>query len=214
MLSSVGVFATFRYTSGTAYTKCPAETGTRASSPATSAPASSRALFGARLPASSSWTCKFTKGFGLGGLDITGYLDARNVLNFKNILNVFAGPTTCVNNARERASRTSPPTARASRTKRAQRDALLADGAIDLRFGGARSAAGCGNWVSTRATILTAPNCVYLIRAEERYGNGDHIFTIAEQRRPQMRCTTTGARAFTTLPMPPGRCASGIEVNF
>ncbi len=27
----------------------------------------------------------------------------------------------------------------------------------------------------------SVPNCVYLIRAEERYGNGDHIYTLAEQ---------------------------------
>ena len=28
-----------------------------------------------------------------------------------------------------------------------------------------------------------APNCVYLIRAEERFGDGDHVFTVDEQRR-------------------------------
>ena len=26
-----------------------------------------------------------------------------------------------------------------------------------------------------------AANCVYLIRAEERYGNGDHVYTVDEQ---------------------------------
>ena len=33
---------------------------------------------------------KFTKGFSLGKLDLTGYLDVRNLLNFKNVLQVFA----------------------------------------------------------------------------------------------------------------------------
>jgi hypothetical protein len=26
-----------------------------------------------------------------------------------------------------------------------------------------------------------AANCLYLIRAEERFGNGDHVFTVEEQ---------------------------------
>ena len=28
-----------------------------------------------------------------------------------------------------------------------------------------------------------APNCVYLIRAEERFGDGDGIFSVSEQQR-------------------------------
>ena len=38
----------------------------------------------------------------------------------------------------------------------------------------------CAAWVSSRNDPAAA-NCMYLIRAEQRYGNGDHLFTIDEQ---------------------------------
>ena len=43
-----------------------------------------------RLPAFKELNARLTKGFGLGGLDLTGYLDVRNLLNFRNVLQVFA----------------------------------------------------------------------------------------------------------------------------
>ena len=43
-----------------------------------------------RLPAFKELNARLTKGFGLGGLDLTGYLDVRNVFNFRNVLKVFA----------------------------------------------------------------------------------------------------------------------------
>ena len=38
----------------------------------------------------------------------------------------------------------------------------------------------CATWVSSRNDPAAA-NCLYLIRAEQRYGDGDHIFTVDEQ---------------------------------
>ena len=43
-----------------------------------------------RLPAFKELNARFTKGFALGGLDLTGYLDVRNLLNFRNVLQVLA----------------------------------------------------------------------------------------------------------------------------
>ena len=43
-----------------------------------------------RLPAFKELNARLTKGFALGGLDLTGYLDVRNLLNFRNVLQVFA----------------------------------------------------------------------------------------------------------------------------
>ena len=76
---------------------------------------------------------------------------------------------------------------------------------MDLRFGGA-VASGCGNWVDAQFTP-TAPNCVYLIRAEERYGNGDHIFTIAEQLAASTASYDDRAGHSTPLPIRPGGSA-------
>ena len=54
-------------------------------------------LNGSRLPAFRTLNLRLTKGFGIGGLDLTAYLDARNVLNFRNIIQVFTQTDDIVN---------------------------------------------------------------------------------------------------------------------
>jgi outer membrane receptor for ferrienterochelin and colicin len=210
ILSSVGVTGLFRYSSGTAYTKCPAETGNEG---VISGQVCSRLFegdfFGARRPAYKQFDLKLTKGFALGGLDITGYLEARNLFNFKNILNVFA-VTNDVVNGTERVEQNSADSAGFA-DEAIQNGVQLTDGSMDLRFGGA-VASGCGNWVNTQGTPTT-PNCVYLIRAEERYGNGDHIFTLAEQLAASDASYDLG-RGINTFTDSPRRLRLGIEVNF
>jgi hypothetical protein len=58
-----------------------------------------------------------------------------------------------------------------------------------------------------------APNCVYLIRAEERWGNGDHLFTEDEQRAASdaLYNTIRGTQNFTGEPR---RMRVGFELNF
>ena len=51
------------------------------------------------------------------------------------------------------------------------------DGAIDARRRPTRTAR---RWVSSKNRPAAA-NCMYLIRAEQRFGNGDDVFTIDEQ---------------------------------
>ncbi|MEP7325203.1 MAG: hypothetical protein ABI836_04570, partial [Gemmatimonadota bacterium] len=82
---------------------------------------------------------------------------------------------------------------------------------IDLQFGGA-VASGCGNWVNQQ-NQPTAPSCVYLVRAEERYGNGDHIFTVAEQKAAATASYLTG-RSINNFTDTPRRLRLGIEVSF
>ena len=213
ILGSVGVTALFRYSSGTAYTRCPSDTGNE---PVISGGVCAREFegdfFGARRPAFKQLDMKLTKGFALGGLDITGYLDARNVLNFKNILNVFA-VTNDVVNTTERVQQNSADSAGFA-AEAIVNGVQLGDGSIDLRFGGA-VASGCGNWINAQSTPTT-PNCVYLIRAEERYGNGDHIFTIAEQLAvSNANYFGPGTnRALSNFTGEPRRLRLGIEVNF
>jgi hypothetical protein len=69
----------------------------------------------------------------------------------------------------------------AFRDEAADNSILMGNDDIDLRFGGL-SASGCGNYVSSQGDAA-APSCVYLIRAEERWGNGDGILSVAEQTR-------------------------------
>ena len=88
---NVSMFMTFRYTSGTAYTKC-GESNEEQSvlSIENCVRLFPEGLNTQRLPSFKEINTRFTKGFGLGGLDLTAYLDVRNLLNFRNVIQVFA----------------------------------------------------------------------------------------------------------------------------
>ena len=58
-----------------------------------------------------------------------------------------------------------------------------------------------------------AANCVYLIRAEERYGNGDHVYTVEEQTSAINALYDVG-RGTQELYGAPRRARLGFEVNF
>jgi hypothetical protein len=144
-------------------------------------------------------------------MDLTGYVEARNVLNFKNVIQVFT-TTNDVNNAREEEKNFAADSADYA-NEAAASGALAGDGSIDLSFGGAADPrTGCGSWVN-QAGDPAAPNCVALIRTEERYGNGDHVFDLDEQRRASdaLYFTVRGIHNFTSAPR---RMRLGIEVNF
>jgi hypothetical protein len=212
VLENVGLFATFRYTSGTPYTRCTAGAGDE---DVVSGDTCNREfpdpLNSSRLPAFKNLDLRLTKGFALGGLDLTGYLEARNLLNFKNIIQVFT-TTNDVNNAAEESQNFAADSVDYANEADAS-GALLGDGSIDLSFNGATDPrAGCGGWVN-QAGDPAAPNCVALIRTEERFGNGDHLFDLDEQRRASdaLYFTVRGLHNFTSNPR---RMRLGVEVNF
>jgi hypothetical protein len=133
-----------------------------------------------RLPAFKEINARVTKSFGLGGLDVTGYLDVRNLLNFRNVLQVFAVNGDIRNDAERQANLDADLGDIA--TEADANGVLGGDGELDLRFGDiADPRTGCGNWISGRGSVPAAANCVYLIRAEQRFGNGDGIYTLDEQ---------------------------------
>jgi hypothetical protein len=127
-----------------------------------------------RLPAFKELNARLTKSFGLGGLDLTGYLDVRNLLNFRNVLQVFA-VNGDVRNDEERAAHLDGDLDDLA-VERDANGAVGPDGALVLPTAHEQ----CAGWVSSRNDPAAA-NCLYLIRAEQRYGNGDHVFTIDEQ---------------------------------
>ena len=96
-------------------------------------------------------------------------------------------------------------------TEAAASGALNGDGSIGLDFGGA-VASGCGDWVNQAGTP-SAPNCVALIRSEERFGDGDHVFDLDEQHRASTALynTVRGTHTFTGIPR---RVRLGLELNF
>ncbi len=106
------------------------------------------------------------------------YLDARNILNFTNVLTQYV-TTAGITSEIERQQNFSADSTRnaAEGLQNAAYDE--GTGAMDLTFGGAGHA-GCAGWVNSGNTP-SVPNCMYLVRAEQRYGNGDGIYTVAEQ---------------------------------
>jgi hypothetical protein len=204
VLGGLGLFVTARYASGTPYTPCleAAESGEcRHDGPPN----------GARLPASRQFDLRLTKGFGLGRLGITAYLDARNLFNFTNVLQVFSVTGTAANPADHQVRWAADSTSFAGDALASPGRLYGEDGSIDLRFAG-QVASGCHVWI-TAGGRPAAPDCVYLIRAEERFGDGDHVFTLAEQRRASdaFYVVQRGAHNFTGDPR---RLRLGIEVTF
>jgi len=217
---NVSVFSTFRYTSGTPYTKCGLSTDEQdVLSIETCVRLFPEGINSQRLPSFKQLDARLTKSFSLRGLDITGYLDVRNLLNFKNVLQVFAVNGDIRNDAERDAHRRADLTDLA--TEGTNNGALVtdpndptADPAIDLRFGGVSDPrTGCGNWLSSKNKTPEAANCVYLIRAEERFGNGDHIFTVDEQSNAIDALYDAG-RGEQEQTAPGRRARLGFEINF
>jgi hypothetical protein len=152
-----------RATSGSAYNpRINAGLGTiTPSSPLTLATGS------ARLPWTKRVDVRFTKGVRAGGRAWTVYADVRNLFNFQNTRAVF-DETGDVVNAQHRIQALAPEygnlTAEASGS-----GALEPDGTtINL--------SACSSWVNP-------VNCVVLTRVERRFGNGNGLFTLAEQQQ-------------------------------
>ena len=119
------------------------------------------------LPWTRNVDVRVNKGFRVGRFDWTVYADIRNVLNFKNIEGVYA-ETGDVTNALLK-DKTLSPELQNLQSQATQAKALTADGSIDLTLG-------CGSW-GIKA------DCESLKRVEARFGDGDGIYTTAEQNR-------------------------------
>lgn len=209
VLGGLGVYTTFRVASGTAYTRC-SGSGNELSG-AGCFPSTADGFNSERLPTFKQLDLRLTKDIGIGRRTLTAFVDARNLLNTRNVLAVFAssGGTDHPGEAsdhRARALNEYSGEAQAS-------GALRPDGSIDLSFGGLPDPrSGCGSW-QTEDGSPAVPNCVYLIRAEERFGNGDHVFDVAEQVRSAnaLYNVIRGIHNFTGAPR---RVRLGLEFTF
>ena len=208
ILRNVGFYTTFRVASGTAYTRCSSGENS-VLSPDLCSIFTAETLNRSRLPTFKQLDLRVTKRFGPGGR-FTGYIDARNALNFRNILAVFAA-TGEPSNPVEVSVNWSADSADLSNEAMAN-GTYRPDGSIDLGFGLPDPRVRCATWAD-QAGSPSGPNCVYLIRAEERFGNGDHVFDLAEQRRASeaLYQAVRGQQEFTG---PPRRVRLGLEVGF
>ena len=207
ILQNVGFFATFRVASGTAYTRCPVETGNESViSPGVCARQFEGDVNGSRLPTFRNTDLRVTKGFRFGGVDLTGYVDVRNLFNFTNTTAVFAENNSIENTAELNEQWSGDSSGYA--------DEAIESGAYNITTGDMSlpTTGGCGNWV-TQDGEAAAPNCIYLIRAEQRFGNGDGTFTQSEQRRASEARYYTG-RSEASFTAAPRRIRLGVELNF
>lgn len=161
------------------------------------------------IPAWKSIDLRLAKGGTIGGHHVTAYVDARNLLNAENLRRAFAsGDPHGAVGVPEGAWRFDS----ASYATEANRNGLyLPDGTIDLTFGGA-GRGGCGSWYGSNG-VINPPDCAYLIAAEERFGNGDGLYTIGEQQAASASyfMTVAGPGAFNG---PPRAFRAGIELSF
>lgn len=207
ILENMGFYATFRVASGTAYTRCPVETGNESViSPGVCAREFQGDVNGSRLPTFRNTDLRVTKGFRFGGVDLTAYLDVRNLFNFTNTTAVFA-ETNGIQNATELQESWSGDSSGYANEAKASGAYNNNDGTMSLP-----STGGCGNWV-TQDGKAAAPNCIYLIRAEQRFGNGDGAFTLSEQRRASEANYYAG-RSEASFTAAPRRMRLGLELNF
>jgi len=213
ILQNVGVTATARFASGTPYTSCAGQIAADAEvlsgAVCTQLISGQFAYNSERLPMFKQFDIRVTKGFTLGRFDLTAYADVRNLFNFENVLQVFTQTGDVTNPLSHSVNLTADLGAYAG--EGAANSVLASNGTLDLSFGG-QGTGGCGAWVDQSGNSAT-PNCIYLIRAEQRYGNGDGLFTVAEQTRASdaLYNAFRGLSNFTGM----GRQVRlGLEVNF
>ncbi|MGE5090598.1 MAG: TonB-dependent receptor [Bacillota bacterium] len=211
VLRNVGLFATFRYASGTAYTSCEALGNETVTSGSVCAKGQLlNGLNDTRLPTFKQFDLRASKGFRLGGLDLSAYADARNVLNFRNVLAVFVVTGDIVSPV-EHETRFAGDSSTFANEAKANGIYTASTGDINLKFGG-QGASGCANYV-TQGGNGGAPSCVELIRAEQRFGNGDGVFSLAEQQRASDASYYAGRGEHAFLGAG-RRVRLGLELNF
>jgi hypothetical protein len=177
IMSRMGIYGTARYASGTPYTRCDPTLDDDLATQSGQACAQLGGDFNAaRLPAFKNVDLRVTKGFRIGSLDLTAYADARNVLNIENVLQVFA-QTGTTSNSRLAANLWASDSAALANTAIA--NGIRNEVTGDITLPG--SDAACGGWVTT-GSDPSPPTCYFYRKGEQRFGNGDGIFTLAEQR--------------------------------
>lgn len=122
-----------------------------------------------RLPMTASVDLRLSKTVHTGRISWMVYLDARNFLDQSNQIGAYTETGSTTNGAYQ--ARTLTPELIDLQTEAQVNGVLLPGDDIDLR-------PDCSTW--SGAGVV---DCVALRRVEQRFGNGDGIYTLAEQQR-------------------------------
>ena len=149
------------------------------------------------LPWTRNVDVRLNKGFRVGRVDWTMYADIRNIFNFTNVEGAYAETGDVTSSLLKDKTLSPERTNLASEATKAS--ALTSDGSVDLTLG-------CASW-GIKA------NCESLKRVEARFGNGDGIYTPAEQRRAlnSFYNSFLGPQRFNGQPR---HIRVGVELNF
>ena len=216
IFQNFSTFMSFRVSSGTAYTECGDPEGNQA---VLSGGVCARGGFvdglnSARLPTFKTLDMRFVKGFGLGSSQLSLYLDARNLLNFKNVLQEFVVTKDIVSPLENEQNWQNDSTLYRIEAESNTGAYDPASGDIDLTFSGAANRIqACGTWVD-QGGAPAALNCAYMVRAEERWGNGDGVFSTAEQRRVSDALYFANGRGENFFYGQGARFRLGVEFSF
>jgi len=179
------VRAAFRLTSGAHYTTV-MQQGLGSTTDGLSISASPIEPFNASvLPAFKTLDLRVTRALEFGGRRLTAFAESQNLLNWTNILGLYSETGAVTNTTHESrflAEQTQILLSEASAVGLRTTDAR-GDPAVDLSAPGI-----CATWqgqsTSSASQAASGPvDCVLLVRAEQRYGNGDGIFTMSEYTR-------------------------------
>ena len=175
ILRDISVFATFRVQSGLPYTMLENQ-GAGQTAPRLSFGLGGRAASGTtlnqfELPWTKNVDMRVNKGLRMGRLDMSAYVDVRNLFNFRNIVGLFAETGDVRNEKNKLISAVGDPALGTGEygnlwDEASGAGALGADKSIDLTS--------CTSWSSQI-------NCVSLRRVEQRFGNADGVYTLDEQ---------------------------------
>jgi hypothetical protein len=176
VLRDLQVFVTVRALSGLPYTRL-INTGQ-----GQTAPFERFGLTGQAIESINSSTMPWTKyvdlrlnkGIRFGRFDWTLFADFRNLFNFKNVVQLFA-ETGDITNPQNRTKQIASEQSTLASEAGQNGAYVAADHSVILN--GTGGATPCAGWSGDAGPV----NCVMLLRTEARWGNGDGIFTQAEQ---------------------------------
>ncbi|HXI35094.1 MAG TPA: TonB-dependent receptor [Gemmatimonadales bacterium] len=184
-LNGTDVFATLRFTTGGRYTRVIQEGVGYTSFGAFSSSNPIEPLNASLLPSARSVDVRITRGLRLGGRTTTLFAESQNLFNWTNVLGTFTETGNATNPTYQRKFLDEQTALLAEEANAAGLGTTDAQGnfAVDLSSPGV-----CTTWAgrstSSQTTAASGPvDCVMLVRAEQRYGNGDGIFTKSEYTR-------------------------------
>jgi hypothetical protein len=174
VLQDFGLNATFRFASGLPYTKIAVNAGAGTNGPGNgfgSIYLGTEVMNGAYMPWIKNVDLRVTRGFRVGGRDLTLFADFRNLFNWTNLSAIFAETGDVVNSVYQKNYLSGMYTNLQSEAGNlwtvqnvTTNGVTAAIPVIDLTD--------CSRYAPTKNYGL--PNCIMLQRVEERFGNGDH----------------------------------------